>query len=80
MARTVADCTDYKKYCKAFAHLRDNKDCHFLLTNQDANYPTNGTVFPGSGAMSAPLVFATKRTPTVIGKPNVTMMDAVIAE
>jgi 4-nitrophenyl phosphatase len=30
--------------------------------------------------MSAPLVFATKRTPTVIGKPNKTMMDAIIAE
>jgi 4-nitrophenyl phosphatase len=32
--------------------------------------------------MSAPLVFALegKKSPTVIGKPNTTMMDAIIAE
>jgi len=32
--------------------------------------------------MSAPLVFALegKKAPTVIGKPNTTMMDAIIAE
>ncbi len=30
--------------------------------------------------MSSPLVFASKRKPTVIGKPNSTMMDAIIAE
>lgn len=30
--------------------------------------------------MSYPLVFASKRTPTIIGKPNKTMMDAIIAE
>lgn len=30
--------------------------------------------------MSAPLVFASKKTPTIIGKPNKIMMDAIIAE
>jgi 4-nitrophenyl phosphatase len=41
----------------------------------------NGTADgPGSGAMSAPLVFASKKTPTIIGKPNKIMMDAIIAE
>ena len=30
--------------------------------------------------MSAPLVYASKMTPTVIGKPNKPMMDAIIAE
>lgn len=30
--------------------------------------------------MSAPLVYASQRVPTVIGKPNKTMMDAIIAE
>ena len=38
---------DYKKLSKAFACLRDNKGCHFILTNQDATYPTGGTVYPG---------------------------------
>lgn len=78
--------------------MKDNEGCHFLLTNQDATFPTNGTTYPGlslflfiiligqisdrvgSGAMSAPLVFASKKTPTIIGKPNKIMMDAIIAE
>lgn len=29
--------------------------------------------------MSAPLVYSTKMTPTVIGKPNSHMMDAILA-
>jgi 4-nitrophenyl phosphatase len=33
----------------------------------------------GSGAMSAPIVYSTKMTPTVIGKPNKHMMDAILA-
>ncbi|GFZ45730.1 4-nitrophenylphosphatase [Saitozyma sp. JCM 24511] len=71
---------NYKKYAKAFSYLRDNEGCHFILTNQDATFPTDGTLFPGSGAMSAPLVFASKKTPTIVGKPNTLMMDAIIAE
>lgn len=36
----------------------------------------------GSGSMSYPIVYALegKKPPTVIGKPNTTMMDAIIAE
>ena len=36
----------------------------------------------GSGSMSYPIVYALegKKSPTVIGKPNTTMMDAIIAE
>lgn len=30
--------------------------------------------------MSAPIVYAAKQTPVVIGKPSKTMMDAVIAQ
>jgi 4-nitrophenyl phosphatase len=30
--------------------------------------------------MSAPLLFASKKTPTIVGKPNTLMMDAIIAE
>lgn len=39
--------TDYKKYCKAFTYLHNNPDCLFLLTNQDATFPTSGTLYPG---------------------------------
>lgn len=73
---------NYKKLCKAYSYLRDDPNVHFLLTNQDKTFPTHGTTFPGSGAISYPLVYALsgKREPTVIGKPNKPMMDAIIAE
>ncbi|BEI83887.1 hypothetical protein CcaverHIS002_0404910 [Cutaneotrichosporon cavernicola] len=73
---------NYKKLCKAYSYLRDDPNVHFLLTNQDKTFPTHGTTFVGSGSLSAPLVFALqgKREPTVIGKPNKPMMDAIIAE
>ncbi|ORY28272.1 HAD-like domain-containing protein [Naematelia encephala] len=82
---------NYKKLATAFSHLRDNEGCHFILTNQDPTYPTTQkskdpskpdikTIYPGSGAISAPLLFASKRTPLIIGKPNKPMMDAIIAE
>lgn len=37
---------------------------------------------PGSGSLSSPLVFALqgKKNPTIVGKPNKPMMDAIIAE
>ncbi|KAL1405473.1 hypothetical protein Q8F55_009105 [Vanrija albida] len=73
---------NYKKLGKAFSYLRDDPNVHFLLTNQDKVFPTHGTFYPGSGSLSAPLVFALqgKREPTIIGKPNKPMMDAIIAE
>ncbi|KAL7424120.1 hypothetical protein Q5752_001705 [Cryptotrichosporon argae] len=73
---------NYKKLGKAYTYLRDDPSVHFLLTNTDATFPTHGTTYPGSGALSSPLVYALKgkREPTVIGKPSTTMMDAVIAE
>ncbi|RXK34830.1 4-nitrophenyl phosphatase [Tremella mesenterica] len=73
---------NYKKLCKAYTYLNSDPNCHFLLTNQDKTFPTNGTTFPGSGSMSYPLVFALsgRREPTIIGKPNKHMMDAIIAE
>jgi 4-nitrophenyl phosphatase len=78
----MANSADYKKLGKAYSYLRDDPNVHFLLTNQDKVFPTHGTTFPGSGALSSPLVFALqgKREPTVIGKPNKPMMDAIIAE
>lgn len=78
--RIPAHTSDYVKISKAFTYLRDNKDCHFIITNEDATFPTNGTLYPGSGSMSAPLRYALKREPTVIGKPNSHMMDAILAE
>jgi 4-nitrophenyl phosphatase len=45
---------DYKKYSKAYSYLRDNEDCHFLLTNQDKVFPTGGTTWPGKLNSSQP--------------------------
>lgn len=70
---------NYKKYCKAHMYLTKNPGCHFLLTNTDGTFPSGGELYPGSGAMSAPLVYSSKVTPTVIGKPNKHMMDAILA-
>lgn len=33
----------------------------------------------GSGSMSAPLRYSTKKTPTIIGKPHKHMMDTIMA-
>ncbi|WWD16105.1 hypothetical protein CI109_100530 [Kwoniella shandongensis] len=71
---------NYKKIAKAVTYLRSNPECKLILTNTDATYPTHGSLFPGSGSLSIPIVNATKRTPIVIGKPNTTMMDAIIAD
>lgn len=31
----------------------------------------------GAGALSAPLLFASKRKPTIVGKPNAPMLDTI---
>lgn len=38
---------NYVKYAKAFTYLRNNPDCHFILTNGDTTYPTDGAILPG---------------------------------
>ncbi|KAJ9117796.1 hypothetical protein QFC20_000075 [Naganishia adeliensis] len=70
---------NYKKYAKAHTYITTNPDCHFILTNADPTYPAGGAFYPGSGAMSAPLRYSTKKTPTIIGKPHRHMMDTIMA-
>ncbi|KAJ1036554.1 hypothetical protein NDA13_000086 [Ustilago tritici] len=81
----------YLKLAKAFKHLtRPEFDgpveancsgggCHFILTNDDSTFPAKGGPWPGAGSLSAPLVFSTKRTPTIVGKPHKPMLDCIIA-
>lgn len=71
---------NYKKLAKAHRYLLENDDCHFILTNDDSTFPTEGTVFPGSGALSAPLrhALAGKKTPIVVGKPHQPMLDCIL--
>ncbi|WVR05400.1 hypothetical protein IAU60_002415 [Kwoniella sp. DSM 27419] len=70
---------NYYKMGKAMSYLRDDPNVVLIQTNTDPTFPTNGTVYPGSGSLSAGIVNASKRVPLVIGKPNKHMMDAVIA-
>ncbi|MBW0506969.1 hypothetical protein O181_046684 [Austropuccinia psidii MF-1] len=71
---------NYKKLAKAHRYLHENEDCHFILTNDDSTFPTDGSIFPGSGAISAPLRYAMigKKDPIVVGKPNKPMLDCIL--
>ncbi|ODN83266.1 hypothetical protein L202_01437 [Cryptococcus amylolentus CBS 6039] len=68
---------NYQKLGKAMTYLRNPK-CKLILTNTDPTFPTHGELFPGSGSLSLPIVNASKREPLVIGKPNKSMMDAIL--
>lgn len=70
---------DYKKYAKAHTYITTNPGCEFILTNADPTYPAGGAFYPGSGSMSAPLRYSTKKTPTIIGKPHRHMMETIMA-
>ncbi|WVQ78461.1 hypothetical protein IAT38_000547 [Cryptococcus sp. DSM 104549] len=69
---------NYRKIAKGLAYLR-NPECELILTNTDPLFPTHGNFYPGSGSLSYPILNASKRTPIVIGKPNKSMMDAILA-
>ncbi|PWN26624.1 2-phosphoglycolate phosphatase [Jaminaea rosea] len=81
----------YIKLAKAYKHLtRPGADgpakagevgggCHFILTNDDSTFPARGGPWPGAGSLSSPLLFATKRQPTIIGKPHQHMLDTILA-
>lgn len=65
----------YLKYSLAMAYLR--KGAKFLATNIDSTLPNAGSLFPGAGATTAPLVQAMGVEPLALGKPSQAMMDAV---
>jgi 4-nitrophenyl phosphatase len=65
----------YLKTSLGLAYLR--KGAKFLATNTDSTLPSAGTLFPGAGAISAPLVQASGQSPLSLGKPSQAMMDAI---
>ncbi|CEH16593.1 p-nitrophenyl phosphatase [Ceraceosorus bombacis] len=82
----------YIKLAKAYKHItragatsgspqagESGGACHFILTNDDSTFPAKGGPWPGAGSLSAPLVFSSKRTPTIIGKPHQHMLDCIEA-
>ncbi|KAK3074013.1 p-nitrophenyl phosphatase [Teratosphaeriaceae sp. CCFEE 6253] len=65
----------YLKYALGMAYLRNG--AHFLATNIDSSLPSAGSLFPGAGATSAPLIKASGQEPLALGKPSQAMMDAI---
>jgi len=66
---------NYLKVAYGQAYLR--RGAKFLATNIDSTLPSAGSLFPGAGAMSAPLVKASGQEPLALGKPSQAMMDAI---
>lgn len=65
----------YIKIALGMAYLR--RGAKFLATNTDSTLPSAGSLFPGAGSMSAPLVKAAGQEPLALGKPSQAMMDAI---
>jgi len=66
---------NYLKLSTALAYLQ--RGAIFLATNIDSTLPSAHSLFPGAGAVSAPLVKATGQQPLALGKPSQAMMDAI---
>ncbi|KAK4046186.1 hypothetical protein OIV83_006261 [Microbotryomycetes sp. JL201] len=74
---------NYKKIARAFKYLRENEvrpgePCLFVATNLDSTFPTHGSVYPGGGATTAPLIYALGREPITVGKPEKAMLDSIV--
>ena len=66
---------NYLKLSLAYHYLR--RGAVFLATNTDSTLPNAQTLFPGAGAVSAPLVKMWGKEPTALGKPSQAMMEAI---
>jgi 4-nitrophenyl phosphatase len=68
----------YDKLRKADRGIRFG--AQFIATNGDATLPTERGLVPGCGALVAALVASTGRHPVVIGKPEVHLLEAAVAD
>ncbi|KAL5360014.1 HAD-like domain-containing protein [Aspergillus floccosus] len=66
---------NYLKMALAYHYVK--RGAVFLATNIDSTLPNSGTLFPGAGSMSAPLIMMLGQEPVSLGKPNQAMMDAI---
>ncbi|GIJ87472.1 hypothetical protein Asppvi_006378 [Aspergillus pseudoviridinutans] len=66
---------NYLKLALAYHYVK--RGAVFLATNIDSTLPNSGTLFPGAGSMSAPLIMMLGQEPVSLGKPNQAMMDAI---
>lgn len=61
------------------AHTGIQAGALFVATNADVTLPTEQGLVPGCGALIAALAASTGRTPVLIGKPEVHLLDAAVA-
>lgn len=66
---------NYLKLALAYHYVK--RGAVFLATNVDSTLPNSGTLFPGAGSMSAPLIMMLGKEPIALGKPSQAMMDAI---
>ncbi|KAL9031164.1 MAG: hypothetical protein Q9196_000802 [Gyalolechia fulgens] len=70
---------NYLKLSYAYAYLK--RGAVFLITNADPTLPSAGSLFPGAGSISAPLIAMMGgeggEKVTSMGKPSQAMMDAI---
>ncbi|KAJ5624223.1 hypothetical protein N7510_000532 [Penicillium lagena] len=66
---------NYIKLALAYHYIK--RGAVFLATNIDSTLPNSGTLFPGAGSMSAPLIMMLGQDPVALGKPSQAMMDAI---
>jgi len=68
-----------------YAKLRRTMDIliegpHYVATNADATLPHEGGFQPGAGSLVAAISTSSGRTPVVVGKPEVLMMEKGVAQ
>ncbi|KAL1991588.1 hypothetical protein VTN49DRAFT_4896 [Thermomyces lanuginosus] len=66
---------NYLKLALAYHYIR--RGAIFLATNVDSTLPNQGTLFPGAGTISAPLILMLGQEPVALGKPSQAMLDAI---
>ncbi|KAJ6178488.1 4-nitrophenylphosphatase [Penicillium mononematosum] len=66
---------NYLKIALAYHYIK--RGAVFLATNIDSTLPNSGTLFPGAGSMSAPLIMMLNKEPVALGKPSQAMMDSI---
>jgi len=71
---------NYYKLSYAYLALTQIKDCKFIATNTDAQFPGTHTLLPGGGAIIASIVATTGMQPLVMGKPEPMILDLLAAQ
>jgi 4-nitrophenyl phosphatase len=67
--------------CAYACRLIRERAALFVATNADATYPdAGGVLLPGAGSCVAMVARAAGRSPVVMGKPSLLMMDAVVRD